>query len=534
MRDLNRWQVRAFYASCLILVPFLKFVIRNEYGFLHVEVAAAAGLLVLVCVLAGLAARGEAFLVLTAMLAAVMTTYPLQRMANLLSLLSPWLLATAVFTATGWAARRMREKFFILLAVFTWSGVMVEMGMQTRTAGSAVQASAAQPQGHILWLILDEQIGLAGYPEQVPQCKSAHSRLQHTLERFHFTLYPYAYSNYPVTVDSVPSLLNGRLVRWPEELMPRTGRGELRHYAIRANRLFEEFTSKGYRVSAWQHGAMKICTAQAGPVRCREYTEKIRWLHRAPGDWMLRFRWLVGSYQSGDPWLVRVKGFFPFRFGIKLTGPLALEGLWPDGLAAEVLKAPQKTLFAAHLLTPHSPYLYCRDGAIRPMKEWARDRADRRVSEQDYRELYCRYCEQTEFAAVQLDRLLSRLQAAGLLGGMTVVIHGDHGPRILRRLPNTIETKPEGEDEGIWPGRLDYTGEPDSRDLVDKFSTLLAVKHAGAAASYVCNEKHSVLTFLAREMFHREPPDGVTRADQVYLSDERQAFHAIDIQRYWR
>jgi hypothetical protein len=533
MRDLSDWRVRAFYASCLILVPFLKFLARNEYGFLYMEVLAAVLLLAAVCMLLGLAARGIGFQILITLLIALMATYPVHRMADVFCAVPPWTLAVAIGAATWLAVRRMREKFFVVLAVFTWSGLPVEMAMHVQRANSAVLA-AAKPAAHVLWLILDEHIGLAGFPLDLPQCVSAKQKLQRTLERYNFTLYPNAYANYAVTVDSVASILNGRLVRWPGELMPRIGAGEMRHYAVRKNRLFEEFTAKGYQVVAWQHGAMKICAAQPARVECREYAERLKWLHRAPGGWWQRFRWLVGSYQSGDPWLLRVKGFFPFRFGIKLTGPLALEGLWPDGLAAQVRCESRKTLFAAHLITPHSPYLYRRDGSIRPIEEWAGDRADRRVGEPDYRELYCRYCEQMEFVATQLDDLLHRLEEGGLLTGMTVVIHGDHGSRILRRLPHAVERGAHGGDESVWPGMLDYTGEPDGRDLVDKFSTLLAIKPAGATAPLIRDEKHSLLTFLSREVFGREPRDGAGRAGMVYLSDHRQALHAINIQHYWK
>ena len=69
---------------------------------------------------------------------------------------------------------------------------------------------------------------------------------------------------------------------------------------------------------------------------------------------------------------------------------------------------------------------------------------------------------------------------------------------------------------------------------MDKFSTLLAIKPAGATAPLIRDEKHSVLTFLSREVFGREPQDCAGRADKVYLADDRQALHAIDIQHYWK
>jgi hypothetical protein len=528
VRDLSDWKVRAFYLSCLILVPFLKFLVRNEYGFLYPEVLAGVSLLAVVCVLLALVMRGTGFYLLIVFTVTLTATYPARGLAGFLSAAPPWAIGTVIASATWLLLQRMRANFFLVLAVFTWSGLPVETMMRAARADLTVHASSAKPASHILWLILDEQIGLAGLPANLPECVSARERLQRTLQRYNFTLFPHAYSNYPVTVDSVASILTGRLVKRPEELMPRSGSDNLRHYAIEQNRLFEEFAAKGYQVSAWQHGALQICGAPSSGVQCQEYAEKLKWLHRAPGGWLPRFRWLVSSYQSGDPWLLRVKGFFPFRFGIKITGPLALEGLWPDGLAAGLLGESRATLTFAHLMTPHSPYLYRRDGSIRPLEEWADDRADHRVSERDYRDLYCRYCEQVEFVASQLDQLLLRLDRGGLLRGMTVVIHGDHGSRILHSL------RPADRTGSISPELLDFNGEPDSRDLVDRFSTLLAVKRAGAAAPAICDEKHSLLTFLARVVLGREPQDGAGLADEVYLADSRQRLHAIDIQHYWK
>jgi len=534
MRSLSDLRVRAFYVSCLILVPFLKFLIRNDYGFFYFEALAAVLLLAAVCGLLGLAVRGGGFHILIALLIAVTATYPLLHMANSPSAIPPWTVGLAILAVSWLALRWMGEGFLIALAVFAWSGLPVEAVMQPKWTRAATLPSTAKAQGHALWLIFDEQVGLAGYPLDLPECSVAKLRLQHTLERYNFTLFPNAYSNYPTTVDSVPSVLNGRLVRWPEELMPRVGASEQRHYEIRENHLFSEFTAKGYSVAAWQFGAVKICPGQNHGVECFEYRERLSWLHRIPGGWVERFRWLVGSYQASDPWTSRTKGFFPFRFGIKLALPLAVEELWPDGLAAQVQAAPQRTLLAAHLLIPHSPYIYHRDGRLRPKQEWAGDRAGRRFSERDYREMYCRYCEQTEYVAVRLDRFLHRLKQSGVLEGMNIVIHGDHGPRILRRLPNSVEPELRGRDEAVWAEILDYSGEPDRRDLMDRFSTLLAIKRAGATAPLIRQEKHSLLTFLSREMFGKEPQDGLERADKVYMADSQHALHAIDIQYYWR
>jgi hypothetical protein len=501
--------------------------VRSGYGIVNVECLAACLLLSVICGLVGWLARGAVFQMVTAAGVVVMTTFPVQSSSDFLARLPAWmvavLLAGVILALTG----LMREKFYVAMAVFAWSGLLVDAVLRPAHGVGASTGPRAAPAEHVLWLVLDEHIGLDGFPHS-PACASARDHLQHVLARYNFTVFPKAYSNYAATLDSLPSILNDRLLERDGELAPREGTGQLQHYEMPANRLFAEFQSKGYRVSGYQHGAMRFC-ATSDNVRCREYFDDLGVLHRVPGSWTERFRWLVGNYQSSDPWLYKLKGYFPFRFALRLTGPLALTAIWPNGLAQEVLGEPRKTLFFAHLLTPHSPYLYRPDGSIRPLEEWSSQRPDRRVDRQEYEKIYCRYCEQTDFLAGQLDRLLSDLDRGGALRGMTVVLHGDHGSRI--RLQSGTSAHVEGR---FALGLYDYDGQPEARDLQDRFSALLAVKPAGAAAPSECLEMHSLLTFLSRSVFGREPSAGVRRADQVYLANERGEMQGIDIQRYWR
>lgn len=528
MLSLNDWRVRAFLLSGLIVIPFLRFLVRQEYDFINWEAAAATVLLATVTVLLALVARGLWFRLFVIFAITVTATFPALSLTGARSPYAPWVVGALLASGSALLMQRLKENFFALLAVFTWGGLPAEVATHIWQAGAPTMAYQPVRAPHVLWLILDEQIGLAGFPENVPECAAARNRFAEVLARYNFTTFPRAYSNYPVTVDSLGSIFQGRLAEYPEEHMPRAGWGHMRHYAMPTNALIEEFHSKGYRATVWQHGSVRICGRPAPWLDCRQYEDKLKWLERAPGGWTYRFRWLVSHYQATDPWFVKVKGFFPFRFGVKITGPLALESFWPDGVAVRVLSEKRPTLFLAHLLAPHAPYLYRRDGSIRPIEEWGEDRADRRVDQQQYHRLYCRYCEQSEYVATALERLLARLEAAGCLRNMTVVIHGDHGPRILLA-PDGTESQ-----TSISPELLDYEGEPDPRDLADRFSILLAIKRVGASAPEVRPEAHSLLTLISRNVFGREPAEGAEHANQVFLADSQGVFHAIKIQNYWR
>jgi arylsulfatase A-like enzyme len=214
-----------------------------------------------------------------------------------------------------------------------------------------------------------------------------------------------------------------------------------------------------------------------------------------------------------------------------MTGPLGVQELWPDRLAGDILSEQRQAFFFVHLLVPHSPYLYKPDGTIRPLSQWSEDRADERINPSAYEERYCRYCEQVQFLATQLDAFLRTLQTGGALDRMIVLIHGDHGSRIRRILdPKSPQEEPENQDAES----LDYSAAPPERDLLDRFSTLLAVKQPGARMPAVSPERHSLLTLLSRLLYQRDPSDGVELADRVYLFDRKDRYQPIDILESWR
>jgi Sulfatase len=527
-RILADWRVRAGVLSCFIVAPFLKFVAANGYGLLHTEVAAAIALLLIPCLVLGWLARGIGFYCVAAACLVMAATFPLVHLIRPVVHTSLGFGAIILTICTAAMMAAMRERFFVVAAVFTWSGVGIAMVSNAHWDPRSLFHPIRNGQPDVLWLLLDEQIGPGGFPAR-PECDAARTRLTQTLAKYNFSLYPNTYSNYAGTIDSVPSILNGRLLQRPQELIERTGEGNLRQYQIRANSRFDHYAAQGYSIVGYQHASLRMCDASFDAADCREYGEELKHLNQL-GSWAERFRWIVANYQASDPWMARVRCFFPVRFEFKLTGPLGLAEIWPDRIAQEILKEPRGTFFFVHLLTPHSPYMYRRDGSVRPMKEWEQDRADERLTAQEYDERYGRYCEQAEFVAGQLDGFFGTLQRGGVLDGMTVVVHGDHGSRIRRAF---ADPPPDQVPRDVDAEQLDYPAEPTTRDLLDRFSTLLAIKRAGAKTPSVDTGVHSVLTVLSRVLDQREPFDGVERADEVYLFDDQGHYHSIPMLSSW-
>jgi hypothetical protein len=522
----SKWYSRAGFLCCLIVFPFLTFLANNEYGFFYPEVIVASALLLIPCLLLSLLTRRNIFATVVVILVALSGAYPL---ALLFHGSIRWQIAAAMLAfGAGMAVWIMRDRFYPVLVVFTSSGLLIAVAAHMPwKSWSHAAFSRAQPK-HIVWILLDEQMGLAGFPV-TPACSEARDELRQVLTKYNFTIYPDAYSNYAGTIDSVPSILNERLLRYPHELIDRTGQGNLRQYRIRGNRTFTGFAAEGYRVVAYQYASLQFCQPYVASAECHNYTLSLSNLHQAPGNWRDRFRWLVGNYQASDPVRSYTRGFFFFRLGVRMPGPLGVSEIWPDHLAADILSRDRPIFFFAHLLTPHSPYLYRSDGSVRDLHEWSDDRADERVNAAEYQDRYRRYCEQVQYVSSQLDRFLGTLRTHGRLDQMTVVVHGDHGSRIRLNLDASAQA-PEYEDAET----LDKGEDTDGRDLMNHFSALLAIKPAGAEKPRISNERHSILTLLDRDLFRQNPADGTAQTDLVYLIDPQRQYRPVQIAKYWR
>jgi hypothetical protein len=124
--------------------------------------------------------------------------------------------------------------------------------------------------------------------------------------------------------------------------------------------------------------------------------------------------------------------------------------------------------------------------------------------------------------------VLATLADRGLLDPMTVVVHGDHGSRIRRRDAPNIDPSLERVTH-----RWDYTGPPGVRDLLDRFSTLLAIKLPKQRDYTRVERKGSVLRFLLEEVY-REEPSGLGPVDSVFLFDERGTAKEVQLDKLWR
>jgi arylsulfatase A-like enzyme len=138
----------------------------------------------------------------------------------------------------------------------------------------------------------------------------------------------------------------------------------------------------------------------------------------------------------------------------------SLEALWQS-----ILELPEGNVAFAHLLLPHSPYVTNTDCTIRTsLQEWkynvlSSTRGDVPNTKDSRENHYREYFKQVQCVYLKLDELFKRMDDAGLFENSVIIIHGDHGSRIMK-------TEPTIENEQTLS----------KQDIVDGYSTLFAVK----------------------------------------------------------
>ena len=140
------------------------------------------------------------------------------------------------------------------------------------------------------------------------------------------------------------------------------------------NALFERLRSEGYAIAAYESDYLECCATRTECAATTRYAAStIGVLERLPIPWTRKTRYLASTYLLSDMFLWGLAySLSPHLLQTAnwRIGPLSVADIWPGRLSRDILQAQRKTMFFAHLLTPHSPYVYRRDGVLRDDREW--------------------------------------------------------------------------------------------------------------------------------------------------------------------
>ncbi|MGV7221166.1 MAG: hypothetical protein ACQ9MH_06560 [Nitrospinales bacterium] len=261
-------------------------------------------------------------------------------------------------------------------------------------------------------------------------------------------------------------------------------------YELLRNEYFEKMSALGYSIKVYQSKYMDYCQEKYMLASCYTYPIFSTKFLKDPSITLDSKVWvLVNSFLVRSDFFKILKNgywhstnFVSQKFGLELPFPWNWDGLRASTvsvsttmeiLRGDIIRSSQGTLFFAHLLIPHDPYIYDSKCQIlrNPISEWSL-RVDpefnnKRNSILSHSKKYKMYFQQVGCLNKQLQGFFDNLRSEKIYDKAKIIIHGDHGARIQMRRPT-------------YENRKDLT----SQELLDSYSTLFAVKTVGEKFGY--------------------------------------------------
>jgi hypothetical protein len=332
----------------------------------------------------------------------------------------------------------------------------------------------------VIHIILDAHIGIAG----LPLLTRTTSRPREDLMRFfaanNFLLFTNAYSHYFNSQQSIPNTLNfsdGPSNNFFEGSFHSGG-------TLMRNQYFERMIARGYEVHVIQTDYIDFCQSPDAPVSSC-YTVAGR------GPKSLDTIDIDSSQKS----IVILSQFLELSVAYKNLRNLYNSRLVPALGARDIdlpywnwerpfvfpIVAPQSfkrltetistgapgRLFFFHAGIPHEPYVFSRDCQIRrSVRQWTdRSGLKKTESDSDRETRNSLYLEQLACVQKLLSGFFSELKEQGIFDKAIIIVHGDHGSRIMSTAP--------------YFSNREYL---ENRDLVAAYSTFFAAKTPAHAA----------------------------------------------------
>lgn len=509
--------------AMLLVAPLCGFLIANQYPILSTEVA----ILVAACLAAGallgltvgVGARSVGVIVLGMAIA-----FAVDMMYNLGASRPRLALLAAVCVALAWILRR-----HVALVTLVASTVLVASALLIPAKPAASPALPVRGDNGgtpiatgklpvVLHLILDEHIGIDGLPQELEESADLARSLTEFYVSRGFRVYTRAYSEYFDTHNSIPNLLNFTSSTVDRHHLVAK---KSRPFVLESSAYFQNLSNLGYRLHVYQSDYMDFCS-----VRLVSYSSCVTYsVHNigavaktslAPVE---RAEFVFGAFITGSNYLNQVRRAYgrvrewglshhyalpEWKRSNKRVGPLPVLPI-VEQLTRDLRAATPGNAYFAHLLVPHYPYVLDESCHVRgETDDWLHNTVDGALDDNEQNtaasrmDRYRRYFAQIRCQQTLLDGVFDAMKQAGVWQDATVVIHGDHGSRIVRHLPlarNKARLVPH--------------------DFRDAFSTLFAVRIAGGEG--VARPELRSLQQLLSESFN-VPYQAL--APRVYLGTE--------------
>lgn len=439
-------------ALCL-LAPFVVFLTANKYPVFAVEVLPLhlAGPVVGVVIATLLRLQLHAFArfaLWVCLFIAMAFLYDLDSL--------PQVIAVAV--GSGVAVWMLKDNAATVLLIVAAIHIITTLSLvlldRPNVSPRVSQSQSAAMNGSVdlppvLHLVLDEFAGLRGFPRELPGSQALVSKLANYYPARGFDLYSHAYSQYSYTTNSLANLVNftssasnGVHVSGTEGA-----------FVLSDNKYFEHLSDLGYDLHIYQSSFLNFCATPGVPVTsCSTYqSNSIAAIADVDMPTAQKTRFILNSFLDSSAFLRKIRQAYLLvgdRLDIKLpswptgnsrTGPLAVMPTLVDLEAALRELRPGEVHFA-HLMLPHYPYSLDAGCAVKPnVHGWlnsapfdVRGPKGEQNNAASRAERYGQYLAQVECTQAIIERLFAAIKASGEWQQAIIVIHGDHGSRIVR------------------------------------------------------------------------------------------------------
>ncbi|SMF77278.1 hypothetical protein [Allosphingosinicella indica] len=498
--------LRVYAWAAMLLASLLNFLNHNQYPAWRAEVTLAALAMVALGLALGVVHRlamPRLSFLFTALLAALAVDLNGDRL---------WLVPAA-FGATlvvaffaDRAAVKLIAAAFTGVLVFQLAGLHGDRPDRPAFARKAAPDPAAGPP--IVHLILDGYMGLGGMAADPAAFGALRDANTAFFRRHGFRLYGNAYSEHRNTTNSLPHILSFG------QAAPATTPQRLQHSVPGPLAYFGLLRRASYKTYVLQTDYIDLCARQ-GVAGCSTYPRSdLATMDAVAMPTSAKAETILSSLASLavlptllDSATLDVRSSLageavpPLEQRAKLFPIASMAAM--DRLTASLAGARRGEAYVAHLLLPHDPYLYDAACKVKPRSAWTFEEAEGDRVRRD-----ADYAAQSRCLLTRLDAMLAVLAKSPDGRDAIVILHGDHGSRIVDIVPE-----------------LGQPGEPSPRDYAMTYSTLFAVRGPGVAPGEDGSAAPvaSLLGAFAAFGFAATPdPAGAADAERhVLLTDDR-------------
>lgn len=361
----------------------------------------------------------------------------------------------------------------------------------------------------IVHIVLDEQIGIEGLPEDVPGGAALRADLLDFYIDNGFRVYGAAFSQYHNTADSIANLVNATVRHRRLQFVTPSGFG----YTVTENAWFDQLSAQGYRIHVYQTDYLDFCGGKGHRIaKCTTVPATgiavLEDLEIAASEKVALLISKFSKRSSFRGFAIRLPSYLrsfrpntetPFEVvpdrqrHVSLGAPWAKIGA--ERLIDELGKVESGTAYFAHLLLPHRGFVLDENCRMKPdLGSWYDIpslglKSGQRLTGSSRRARYIEYFKQVRCARRMIEEVLEALSRSGALDKAIIIVHGDHGSRIAGLLP-----------------LQSHASSLTRLNLIDSFSTLFAIRSPGLPARYDSSAR-SVQALFAELVYGRPIDD---------------------------